>query len=142
MYSSPVPCKCYILYNYCSCCCCCLAAKSCLTLLPPHGISVRGISQERIVEWVAISFSRGSSWSRDWTCISCVGRQILHQWATRYSLTLKPGDWHWCRACVWFYDILSHIYFCNHQSNQDTELFHHSGLSCYPFIVTTVSLTP
>ena len=52
----------------------------------PLGSSVHEISQARILEWVAISFSRGSSWSRDWTCISCVsciGRWILYHWATR-----------------------------------------------------------
>ena len=36
------------------------------------GSSVHGISQARIMEWVAMSFSRGSSWPRDWTCISCI----------------------------------------------------------------------
>ena len=43
------------------------------------GSSAHGISQERIPEWVAISFSRGSSWPRDWShafCISCTGRQV------------------------------------------------------------------
>ena len=34
------------------------------------GFSVHGILQERILEWVAISSSRGSSWPRDWNCIS------------------------------------------------------------------------
>ena len=34
--------------------------------------SVRGILQARILEWVAISFSKGSSWPRDWTCVSCI----------------------------------------------------------------------
>ena len=37
----------------------------------------------RILEWVAISFFRGSSWPRDWTCISCIGRWILYHWVTR-----------------------------------------------------------
>ena len=37
----------------------------------PPGSSVHGILQVRILEWVAIRFSRGSSWPRDWTCISC-----------------------------------------------------------------------
>ena len=46
--------------------CCYLLTKSCLTLSKdvdycPPGSSVRGISQARILEWVAISFSRGSS---------------------------------------------------------------------------------
>ena len=42
------------------------------------GTSVHGILQARILEWVAISFSRGCSWPRDRThifCISCIGRQ-------------------------------------------------------------------
>ena len=48
----------------------------------PPGSSVHGISQPRTMEWVAIPFSRASSW-RDQTCISCLGRQILYHWATR-----------------------------------------------------------
>ena len=46
------------------------------------GSSVHGILQARILEWVAISFSRGSSWPRDQTHIPCIGRQILSHWAT------------------------------------------------------------
>ena len=45
------------------------------------GSPVHGISQARIPEWVAISFSRGSSWPRDQTCISCVSC-ILYLLAT------------------------------------------------------------
>jgi len=47
----------------------------------PPGSSVHGILQARILEWVAISSSRGSSQPRDWTCISyvcCIGRWILY----------------------------------------------------------------
>ena len=39
---------------------------------PPGSHSVHGIFQARILEWVAISSSRGSSPPRDQTCISCV----------------------------------------------------------------------
>ena len=67
----------------------CMHAKllrSCLTLCNPMDCSlpdssVHGILQARILEWVAISSSRGSSWPRDWTCISyvsCIGRQIFY----------------------------------------------------------------
>ena len=57
----------------------CVLAKSlqsCPTLCDPmdcspSGSSVHGISQGRIPEWVAIFSSRGSSQTRDWTCISC-----------------------------------------------------------------------
>ena len=48
----------------------------------PPGSSVHGILQARILEWVAISFSRGSSQIRDWTHVFCIGRQILYHWAT------------------------------------------------------------
>ena len=43
----------------------------------PPGFSVHGISQARILEWVAISFSRGTSQARNRTYISCIGRQTL-----------------------------------------------------------------
>ena len=47
------------------------------------GSSASGIVQSRILEWVAISFSKGSSRPRDQThvsCVSCIGREILsHQ---------------------------------------------------------------
>ena len=54
---------------------CVLVAQSCLTLCKsmdcsPPGSSVYGILQARILEWVAIPFSRGSSWPRDWTPVS------------------------------------------------------------------------
>ena len=44
--------------------------------------SVHGICQARILEWVAISSIRGSSQRGEWTCISCIGRQILYRLAT------------------------------------------------------------
>ena len=40
--------------------------------------SLHGIFQARILDWVLIPFSRGSSWPRDWTCVSCTGRQVLY----------------------------------------------------------------
>ena len=42
----------------------------------PQASSVHGILQTRILECVAISFSRGSSWPKDWTLVSCIGRPI------------------------------------------------------------------
>ena len=49
----------------------------------PPGSSVYGISQTRILEWVAISTSTRLSSPRDWICFFCVDRQILYHWATR-----------------------------------------------------------
>ena len=50
----------------------------------PPGSSVHGILQTRMLEWVVILFFSGSSWPRNQTHISCIGRQIFffYQWAT------------------------------------------------------------
>ena len=48
----------------------------------PPGSSVHGILQARILEWVAIPSCRRSSWPRDRTRVSCIGRWILSHWAT------------------------------------------------------------
>ena len=48
----------------------------------PPGSSVHGILQARILEWVAISFSRGSSQPRDWTQVSCIAGRRFNLWAT------------------------------------------------------------
>ena len=77
----------------CVCAHMCVLPQSCLTLCDPMDCSppsssVHGISQARTLERVDISFSRGSSWPRDWTwisCLSCIGRWVLYQlrpWAS------------------------------------------------------------
>ena len=48
----------------------------------PPGFSVHELFQARILEWVAISSSRGSFRPRDRTHVLCIGRQILSHWAT------------------------------------------------------------
>ena len=49
----------------------------------PPGSSVHGILQARILEWVVISFSRGSSQPRDWTQVSCLAGRFFTNWAMR-----------------------------------------------------------
>ena len=65
-----------------------LVFRSCLTLwepmdYSPPGSSVHGILQARIVEWVAIPFSRRSFWPRSWTWVSCIAGGFFTIWATR-----------------------------------------------------------
>ena len=62
--------------------CCCLVAKSCPTLYPIR-LHCWGISQTRILKWVAISLSTVSTWPDDQTHVSFIGRWILYHWATR-----------------------------------------------------------
>ena len=56
----------------------CVSACSVKSNRSPPGSSVRGTVQARILEWVAVSFSSGSSRPRDRTCTCSTGRQILY----------------------------------------------------------------
>ena len=76
-------------------------AQSCLTLCDPMdcwppGCTVHGILQARIVEWIAIPFSRGSSWPRDQTWVSCVAGRFFTVWATR-----ETGVYMCVKTTVW-----------------------------------------
>ena len=85
----------------CVCVCMCAHTQSCLTLCDPAGYSLRGSSvhgifQARILKWVAISFSRGSSRPRDWACvssISCIAGRFFTVWTTRETLSSL-----WCKS--------------------------------------------
>ena len=51
----------------------------------PPGSSVHGISQAKILALVTISFSRGSFWPKDQTCVSWTARLVLYCWANQES---------------------------------------------------------
>ena len=78
----------------------CMSAKSlslCLTLCDPMdccppGSFVLETLQARILEWAAMPTSRGSSWPRDWTHVSCIASQILYHWATRETKNTGVGS--------------------------------------------------
>ena len=83
-----------------------LVTQSCLTSCNPMdycppGSSVHGILQARILEWVAIPFSRGSSWPRDRTWISHIAGRLFTLWATRKAL-LKTYHLKQCDKCSTF----------------------------------------
>ena len=63
----------------------------CLSLWDPMyyilpGFSVHGILQARILNWVAIPFSRGSSLPRDWSWVSFIAGRFFNIWAIREGL--------------------------------------------------------
>ena len=65
--------------------------QSCPTLCDPmdyspQGSSVHGILQTRILEWFAMPLSRGSSWPRDWTHVSCIADWLFALWATKHNV--------------------------------------------------------
>ena len=60
---------------------------SCVWLCDAMDYTVHGILQARIMEWVAIPFSRGSSQPTDWTQVSCIAGRIFTSWATGRHIT-------------------------------------------------------
>ena len=75
--------------------CVCVLGRSVVSDSATHGLvahqaplsrlwkGIHGILQARILEWVAISFSRGSSQPRHWTWVSCTAGGFFTIWATR-----------------------------------------------------------
>ena len=73
-------------------------AESCPTLCGPMdcsqpGSSIRGISQARVLEWVVISCSRGSSWPRDQTPVSRIVGRRFYRLSNQWSLKRKWRLW-------------------------------------------------
>ena len=86
----------------CVCVCVCvLVPQSRPTLWDPMdcylpGTSVSGALQARILEWVALPFSKGSSRSRDQTQVSCIAGRCFTVWATREAHLVTKQQQFWC----------------------------------------------
>ena len=81
--------------------CCALVSHSVMSnSLRPHclpGFSVHGILQARLLEWVASSFSRGSSWPRNRTWVSHIAGRfftIRATWKHTHTHTHRRRQWH------------------------------------------------
>ena len=71
----------------------------------PMDCTVYGLLQARILEWVAFPFSRGSSWPRKWTRVSCIAGGFFTNWAvTKYRLGVFLSQF-WT-------SLLFHVWFC------------------------------
>ena len=91
-------------------CCCCLVTKSCLTFCNsmecgPSRSFVHRIFQARILEWVSISFSRGSYWPRDQSHISWLAGGFFTTEPTGKIILNFLLD-------VWFANIFSESVYC------------------------------
>ena len=99
----------------------------------PPASSVHGILQERILEWVAISFPRGSSQPRDGTRVSCISRWILDHWAAKeaHSKILPTNVFLWEHGLLWASDLSS-----SPTRRQSAYLrITSAGLSCSDYLV-------
>ena len=87
------------------------------------GFSVHGIFQARVLEWVAISFSRGSSWPRDQTHVSCIAGRRFTLWATYDpNLELMKSLWNYLDfwnllAIFLFWQKFKNMCLCAHIGN-------------------------
>ena len=82
----------------------------CPTLCDPMdcslpGFSIQGILQARILQWVTISFSRGSSWPRDRTRVSHIGGRRFNLWATYRG---KESKKEWIYVCILEKEMAAH----------------------------------
>ena len=133
--------KIYREYHVCS------VTQSCPTLCNPMAQAplYHEILQARTLEWIAIFYSKGSSWPSNRTqvsCIFCVGRQILYHCATRKAYTEYQGtpnsqnnfekeEQSWRPHSLWFCAILQSY------SGQNIQYWpkvqYSSVLACIPF---------
>ena len=100
----------------------------------PSGSPAHGIFQARILEWVAIPFSKGSSWSKDQTQVSCIIGKFFTLWATKEAQSNKPYTLH----RVWYPCLLLYhpkeigqklgLLFLN-----NTFLQYNHDFNCYPY---------
>ena len=81
----------------------------------PPGFSVHGILQARILEWVAIPFSRGSSPPRGQTWVSCIAGRFSTIWATRQAPEMQIKCFFFfsnsCIILYWFIYCFSQSFF-------------------------------
>ena len=91
------------------CCYCCLVTQSCPALCDPMDCSLLGNSvQARLLEWVAMSFSRGSSKPRDRIQDSCIAGGFFTTRASLVAQLVKnmPLMWEtWVQSLGWGYPL-------------------------------------
>ena len=71
-----------------------LTCESCSVVsdsLLPHVYTVHEVLQFRILEWVAVPFSKKSSQPRDWIQVSCIVGGFFTSWATREAQEYWSG---------------------------------------------------
>ena len=101
---------------------CVKVAQSCLTLCNPMDYTIHGILWAKILEWVAVPFSRRSSQPRDWNQVSHIAGRFFSSWATGKPKNTGVGNLSLLQQifpiqesnqgllhCRW---ILSHLSYC------------------------------
>ena len=97
----------FLLWASVSVCVCVWVTHLCPTLCDhidcsPPGSSAHSILQARVLEWVAIPFSRGSSRPRDQTQVSRIAGRFHTVWATREAPSSRV-TWEWWYLPLWVF---------------------------------------
>ena len=81
-------------FRLCVCVCLCVPCPTLCSPIgcSPPGSSVQRIFQARILEWVAISSSMGSSQHRDQTWVSCIGSRFFYHWVAYKAPSVWMGE--------------------------------------------------
>ena len=115
---------------------------SCVRLFATHGLylpgsSIHGIFQARLLQWVAISFSRGFSQPRDRTQVSCIAGRLFTIWATRGLL-----KWKWSHSARSKWQVnLSYVTFQNSLDFLSGLLLCHEYMSIFvPYIILIIAI--
>ena len=112
-------------------------AQSCPALCNPTDCTVYGILQARILEWVAFPVSRGSSWPRNQTRVSCIAGRFFTSWTTREAQFLTISGC--CTALsqtgmlykhIFSLDSMNHIFLENSQLGDKKRTFYSGNKSC------------
>ena len=111
-----------------------LVAQSCPTLCDPMNCSpsgsyVHGILQARILEWVAMPFSRGSSWPRNQTRVSCISGRFFTVWATSEAFQLNDLEQIFCPLLAFVCLALSAV--PTHKAGQQGSSVHGHGITSH-----------
>ena len=80
-----------------------------LTLCDPMDYIVHGILQARILEWVALPFSRGSSQFRNWTRVFCIAGGLFINWAIREAIPIHRKVLNSLTWGIWFSLIINNL---------------------------------
>ena len=102
--------------------------------------SVHSILQERILEWIAIPFSRESSWSRDWTWVSCMAGRFFTIRVTKQAIQFSSLQFsHSVMSDIWRPHGLQHARLpCPSPTPRDCSNSRPLSWWCYPTISSSV----
>ena len=100
------------------------------------GSSVHGMLQARILEWVAIPFSRGSSQLRDRIQVSIIAGRFFRE--TQWECN-SPGCI-WVGACFWMTCYYNWLYWCKLKTLECSDIFLYIGLKKIAFLLNQKSI--